>query len=108
MNEFSDLTILKDAQVMLKKAESLERMVSLVGESELSPENQLLYKRAKKLKNFMTQNFFVAEDQSARPGVYVPIADTVSGVAAIISGKYDQVPDEKFLFIGSAREVENG
>jgi F-type H+/Na+-transporting ATPase subunit beta len=96
------------AQVMLKKADSLERMVALVGESELSPENQLLYKRAKKLKNFMTQNFFVAEDQSGRPGVYVQLADTVSGVAAIISGKYDQVPDEKFLFIGSVREVENG
>lgn len=96
------------AQIMLKKADSLERMVSLVGESELSPENQLLYKRAKKLKNFMTQNFYVAEEQSGKPGVYVPLKDTVEGVAAIISGKYDQVPDEKFLFIGNAREVENG
>jgi len=96
------------AQIMLKKADSLERMVALVGESELSPENQLLYKRAKKLKNFMTQSFFVAEDQSGRPGVYVPLKDTIEGVAAIVSGKYDQVQDEKFLFIGSARDVENG
>ncbi len=96
------------AQVMLKKAEGLERMVSLVGESELSPENQLLYKRAKKLRNFMTQSFFVAEEQSGRPGVYVPLSDTVAGVTAIISGKYDQVPDEKFMFIGKATEVENG
>lgn len=96
------------AQVMLKKADNLERMVSLVGESELSPENQLMYKRARKLKNFMTQSFFVAEEQSGRKGTYVSLKDTVQGVAAIISGKYDQIPDEKFLFIGQANEAENG
>src|SRR3989337_3894170 len=88
------------AQTSLKKAESLERMVALVGESELSPENQLLYKRAKKLKNFMTQSFYVAEEQTGRKGVYVPLKDTVEGVAAIITGKYDQIPDTRFMFIG--------
>ncbi|OGD09641.1 hypothetical protein A2395_03505 [Candidatus Amesbacteria bacterium RIFOXYB1_FULL_47_9] len=96
------------AQIMLKKAESLERMVALVGESELSPENQLLYKRAKKLKNFMTQSFYVAEEQTGRKGVYVPLKDTVEGVAAIITGKYDQIPDTRFMFIGRAEEATNG
>ena len=46
------------SQAMMKFAEGLERIVSLVGESELSAENQLLYKRARKIKNFMTQPFF--------------------------------------------------
>lgn len=93
------------AQVMLKKAESLERMVALVGESELSPENQLLYKRAKKLRNFMTQAFFVAEEQSGRKGSFVPLKDTIQGVADIISGKYDQASEERFLYIGKADEA---
>ena len=84
---------------------ALERMVALVGESELSAENQLLYKRAKKLRNFMTQAFFTAEEQSGRKGVYVPMEETVKGVAEIISGKYDQVPEERFLYIGKADEV---
>jgi F-type H+/Na+-transporting ATPase subunit beta len=97
------------AQVTLKKAESLDRMVALVGESELSPENQLLYRRAKKIKNFMTQPFFVAEEQSGRPGVFVPLQDTIKGVADILAGKYDQVMEDKFMFIGKAEEsLKNG
>lgn len=93
------------AQSMLKKAESLERMVSLVGEAELSPENQLLYRRVKKLKNFMTQPFFVAEEQTGRAGKYVPVATTVQDTNDILTGKYDQVREEKFLYIGSAKEI---
>ncbi len=93
------------AQVTLNKAESLERMVALVGESELSAENQLLYKRAKKIKNFMTQNFFVAEEQTGKKGVFVKLADTVAGVAAILDGKYDQMEEDKFLYIGKAEEA---
>jgi F-type H+-transporting ATPase subunit beta len=93
------------AQTALNKAESLERMVALVGESELSPENQLLYKRAKKIKNFMTQSFYVAEEQTGRKGEFVPLADTVSGAAAILDGKLDQVSDEKLLYIGKIDEA---
>ncbi len=96
------------AQVTLNKAEGLERMVALVGESELSAENQLLYRRAKKIKNFMTQNFFVAEDQTGRKGAFVKLTDTIAGIAQILDGKYDQVPEDKFLYIGIASEVEGG
>ena len=96
------------AQGMLKKAESLERMVNLVGEAELSAENQALYKRAKKLKNYLTQDFFVTSDQAGRPGKFVPAAVAVADVAGIISGKYDQVPEERFLYIGSMGEISNG
>ena len=93
------------AKVILKKAESLERMVSLVGESELSPENQLVYKRANKLKNFMTQNFFSVEEQTGKPGVFVPLTDTVEAVAGIVAGKYDQIQESKFLYIGGVKDI---
>ncbi len=93
------------AQSMLKKAESLERMVSLVGEAELSPENQLLYRRVRRLKNFMTQSFFVAEEQTGRAGKYVPVATTVQDTHDILTGKYDQVAEDKFLYIGSSKEI---
>lgn len=93
------------AQSMLKKAESLERMVSLVGEAELSPENQLLYRRVRRLKNFMTQSFFVAEEQTGRAGKYVPLTSTVQDAHDILTGKYDQVGEDKFLYIGSTKEI---
>lgn len=97
-----------EAKSLLKKATSLDRIVSLVGEAELSQEDQVTYQRAKKLKNFMTQNFFVAQNQTGKPGVFVPLEKTVQDVHDILSGKYDDVPDSKFLFVGSAEEVVDG
>lgn len=92
---------------LLKQATSLDRIVSLVGESELSPSDQLIYERAKKLRNFMTQNFFVTENQTGKKGVYVPRVTTVTDVNDLLSGKYDEITDDKFSFIGSAKEVKS-
>ncbi len=93
------------AQNLLKEAVELERIVSLVGEAELSSEDKLKYKRSLKLKNYMTQSFYVAQTQTGRPGVYVPRLTAVSDVNDIINGKYDEVSEEKFLFIGEAKEL---
>jgi F-type H+-transporting ATPase subunit beta len=96
------------ARAILNQAESLERIVSLVGESELTGEDQVIYKRARKLRNFMTQRFFVAESQKGVKGTYVALQDTVKDTNAILVGKYDHIPEEKFLYIGSAKDLENG
>ena len=94
------------AKSILKQAESLERIVSLVGEAELSGEDQVAYRRAKKINNFMTQNFFVAEQQSGKSGSYVPLKSAVEDLKGIIEGKYDNIPEEKFRFIGSLSEIK--
>lgn len=96
------------AQNLLKEVVEFERIVSLVGEAELSPEDRVKYKRSTKLKNYMTQSFYVAQNQTGRPGVYVPRLTTVADVNDILSGKYDEIPEEKFMFIGSAKELLNG
>jgi len=93
------------SQALLKKAASLERIVSLVGETELSEEDRVLYERSKKLKNYMTQNFFVSSDQTGKPGVFVPVKQTIEDVKDIISGKHDQIPTYKFAYIGSIKET---
>lgn len=90
---------------LLKQATSLDRIVSLVGESELSPSDKLIYERAKKLRNFMTQNFFVTENQTGKKGSYVPRETTVADVNDLLGGKYDEITDDKFSFIGSAKEI---
>ena len=93
-------------QSILKQSVALERIVSLVGESELSNDDRVIYERAKRIKNFMTQNFFVAEDQTGKKGAFVPRASTVEDVNDILEGKYDGVSDDKFLYIGSAKEIK--
>lgn len=95
------------AKSLLKQAESLERIVSLVGESELSGEDQLVFRRARKIRNYMTQNFFVAEGQKGKAGVYVPTQVAVKDLVGIISGKFDHIPEEKFLFIGQIGDIGN-
>ena len=96
-----------DAQALLKKAGALDRIVSLIGESELSIDDQTIYKRAKMLKNFMTQYFTVVETQTEKKGVYVTINDTVADVKAIIDGKVDNLTPEDLLFIGTLKDVED-
>jgi F-type H+-transporting ATPase subunit beta len=94
------------AKSILKKAELLERIVSLVGESELSEEDRVIYQRANKIKNYMTQSFFVAEKQTGRKGEYIPVKDTVNDVKDIIDGKYDHISEDKFMFIGKIEDME--
>ncbi len=92
------------SQAMLKKATTLERIVSLVGETELSSDDRLLYERAKKLRNYLTQNFFVAADQTGKPGVYVPVTQTLEDTENILNGKYDHTPTYKFSYVGGIKE----
>lgn len=95
-----------EAQSLLKKAFALERIVSLIGESELSAPDQTLFKRAKILKNYMTQSFFVAQQQTGKEGKYVPISQTVADVRLILEGKCDAIDPDKFLFIGPLKDVK--
>lgn len=92
------------AQGILKKAQKLERMVSLVGEGELSQENQVLYRRAQIIKNYMTQSFFTTEAQTDQPGSYVPLIQTVKDVQQIIKGDFDSVAPHEFYQIGEIKK----
>lgn len=96
-----------NAQSLLKKAGSLDRIVSLIGESELSAEDQTIYNRARFLKNFMSQNFTVVESQTEKKGVFVSVKDTVTNVRSILDGKIDSLKPDDLLFIGTLKDVEN-
>lgn len=96
---------LLETQSILKKAVTLERIVSLIGEGELSPEDQLIYKRSKMIKAYMTQSFFVTTAQSGRQGHRVPLKQTVDDMSGIIKGKYDNLESDKLMFIGSLKEL---
>lgn len=89
-----------EAVEILNQYKQLARIVSIVGEEELSGENQKRYQRAKKILNYMTQSFIVTEVETGRKGVTVPRAQVVKDVRAIIAGAYDDVPADAFLYIG--------
>lgn len=92
-------------QGLLKKAVGLERIASLIGETELAPNDKLFYKRAKIIKNYMTQNFFVTKAQTGKEGSAVAIADVVSDMRAILSGNFDTVDESKFKNIATTKDL---
>lgn len=94
-----------EAQKILKQYADLERIVSIVGEGELSNENRLVYHRAKKVINYMTQNFFIIQEFTGKHGVHVKREQTVADVAEIIAGKLDHFDDSKFSGIGSLDDL---
>jgi F-type H+-transporting ATPase subunit beta len=57
--------------------------------------------RARRIRNFLSQPFFVAETYTKKPGAFVPLTETVAAFRALLSGAYDQFPEEAFLMRGS-------
>lgn len=93
-------------QLLLDNYNRLSHIVAIVGESELSPENQLLFERTKKIINYLTQPFFMTEEQTGRKGVFVNSETTINDIEVILSGKLDNIPAEKFLYIGSLKDAK--
>lgn len=89
-----------EAVEILNQYKQLARIVSIVGEEELSIENQKRYLRAQKILNYMTQSFIITEVETGRPGVKVRRELVVRDVRAILDGVLDDVPAERFLYIG--------
>jgi F-type H+/Na+-transporting ATPase subunit beta len=99
--------IAQEALRYFQKYAELQRIVSIVGKEELSKQERTIFDRAKKLQNFMTQPFFVAEVHTGHKGQYVPLEENIAGCEKIITGVFDAVPEDKFYMIGGADQVEH-
>jgi len=89
---------------MMQRYEELRRIVMVVGVDELSAADRIVYDRARKLQNFLTQPFFVAEAYTGKKGEYVTLKQTLDGCEKIMSGRYDRRTETEFYLIGTAEE----
>lgn len=85
---------------ILTKYDELRRIVAVIGIDELSRADRILYERARKLQNYMTQPCFVAEAYTGRKGQYVPTDVTVNDCSRIIDGAFDDRDEREFYMIG--------
>lgn len=92
----------------LNQYDRLSRIVTIIGEGELSLQDRAMYERAIRLRNYMTQLISAAEGQTGRPGVFVTRKETVADVEAILAGKFDNVPAEKLMYIGTTADLLPG
>jgi F-type H+-transporting ATPase subunit beta len=83
------------------KYEELRRIVAVIGVDELSKVDRMLYERARKLQNFLTQPMFVAESYTGKKGEFVKTVQTLDSVEKIIDGRMDQTNEQEFYMIGA-------
>jgi len=97
--------VARDVQRVLQRYKDLQDIIAILGIDELSDEDKLSVVRARKIQRFLTQPFFVTEMQSGKPGVYVDRNTTIKDIIMILSGSLDNIPTERFMYIGSLKEA---
>ena len=83
----------------------LEEIIAVLGIEELSAADTRIFYRTRKLRNYFTQPMYVAENFTGIPGQFVDIDDVLTDVEDILNGKYDDVDESKFLYIGKYNGV---
>ena len=94
-------------QEILQEYSDLQDIIAILGMDELSDEQRLTVNRARKIQQFLSQSFHVAEKFTGNPGVYVRVEDTVRSFAAIIDGKCDDLPEQAFRYAGTIDDVRD-
>ncbi len=92
-------------QSILQRYKELQDIIAILGMDELSDEDKLTVARARKIQNFLSQPFHVAEQFTGMPGKYVPIKETIRGFKEIMEGKHDDLPESAFLLVGTIDEA---
>ncbi|MDO4198996.1 MAG: F0F1 ATP synthase subunit beta [Erysipelotrichaceae bacterium] len=91
---------------ILQKYNELQDIIAILGVDELSEQDKIVVNRARRIRNFLSQPFIIAEKFSGYIGKYVPVKDTVRSFKAILDGKYDEYPETAFLFDGAIEDVD--
>ena len=95
--------VAQDVRRVLSRYEELRDIISMLGIDELTAEDRLLVGRARRLRNFLTQPFFVSESFTGTPGCAVSLPDTIAGAEAILDGRCDGLSEEQLFMIGALK-----
>ncbi len=97
--------VARRVQQTLQKYKELQDIIKILGMEELSEEDKLVVNRARKIQIFLSQPFHVAEQFTGMSGKFVELADTIASFEGILDGKYDDLPEESFRFVGGISEA---
>ncbi|MGI9952095.1 F0F1 ATP synthase subunit beta [Moorellaceae bacterium AZ2] len=97
--------VARGVQQVLQRYKELQDIIAILGMDELSEEDKLVVARARKIQRFLSQPFHVAEAFTGRPGVYVPLKETIRGFKEILEGRHDNLPEHAFYMVGTIDEA---
>ncbi len=98
--------VAQEVKRILQRYKELQDIIAILGIEELSEEDQLVVKRARKTQRFLSQPFFVAEQYTGQKGSFVPVEETVKGFSLILSGEMDEYPESAFNLAGNIETVK--
>ena len=97
--------VAREVQQILQRYRELQDIIAILGMEELGEDDKRTVFRARRVRNFLSQPFAVAEQFSGIPGIYVPVQETVRSFREILDGKYDDLPEAAFLSVGTIEDV---
>ena len=97
--------VARGVQTILQRYKELQDIIAILGMDELSEEDKIIVNRARRVRNFLSQPFHVAEVFSGIKGCYVSREDTVRSFKELLDGKYDDLPEQAFMFASTIEEV---
>ena len=92
-------------QTVLQRYKELKDIIAILGMDELSDEDKQTVNRARRISQFLSQPFTVAEVFTNAPGKYVSLKDTIAGFKGILDGDYDELPEQAFTMVGTIDEA---
>jgi F-type H+-transporting ATPase subunit beta len=97
--------VARAVQKILQRYKDLQDIIAILGMDELSEDDKLIVQRARRIEQFLSQPFFVAEAFTSRPGKYVKLEDTIKGFKMLVSGELDEHPEQAFYMCGGIDEA---
>ncbi|MCH7665909.1 MAG: F0F1 ATP synthase subunit beta [Acidobacteria bacterium] len=97
--------VARRVQQILQRYKDLQDIIAILGVDELSENDKLIVRRARKIERFLSQAFFVAEQFIGIPGVYVSREDTIRSFEELCDGKWDHLPDQAFMYVGTIEDA---
>jgi len=97
--------VAREVQETLQRYADLKDIIAILGVEELSDEDKQCVHRARRMQRFLAQPFFVAEQFTGTPGLFVPREETVRSFKEILEGKHDDLPEQAFYMIGSVDDA---
>ncbi len=98
--------VARGVQSILQRYKELQDIIAILGMDELSEEDKKIVNRARRVRNFLSQPFNVAEVFSGVPGQYVPVSKTIEDFEKILNGDYDNLPEQAFLLVGTIEDAQ--
>ncbi|KRO70931.1 MAG: F0F1 ATP synthase subunit beta [Gammaproteobacteria bacterium] len=97
--------VARGVQTVLQRYKELKDIIAILGMDELSDEDRQTVGRARRISQFLSQPFTVAEIFTNVPGKYVSLKDTIDGFKGILAGEYDHLPEQAFSMVGTIEEA---